>query len=167
MVLEPFKVAVLFLADWEQGFELIYPAQKNTWKSRPWSHFYAILLFHEYLNRLCRISWLWQKRLRESYIYQNTRDCFMCCEWSDPYIKKGLDLVHFITLYESLELCIIRQKWKIRLHFSFPKCCSFCLLFQICHNKVFYFRLNKIFCMDPKWLGFLYSKKEKELYKPE
>lgn len=77
--------------------------------------------------------------------------------------QEGLDLVHFITLHESLEHCIIRQKWKIRLHFSYPKCYFFCLLFQICQNKVFYFRLNKIFCMDPKWLGFLFSKKGKRI----
>lgn len=62
---------------------------------------------------------------------------------------------------------VIRQKWKIRIHFLCLKCCFFCLSFQICQNKIFCFRLKKIFCMSPNWLGFLFSKKEKELYKPE
>lgn len=164
-MLEPFKVTVLFLADSEQGFELIYPAQ-NTWKSRPWSNFYAILLSHEYLNRLCRISWLWQKRLRQRTSTKIFKNALCAVNGQIPASRRSWP-VHFITLYESSEPWAIRQKWKMRLHFSYLKCCFFCLVIQICQNKIFCFRLNKIFCMNPKWLVFHFRKKERELYKPE
>lgn len=67
----------------------------------------------------------------------------MCCEWLDPYIKKCLDLVHFITLYESPEHEVIRQ-----------------------NEKLGYIFLSKMFLLLPSILNILFQTEQNILHEP-
>lgn len=45
-------------------------------------------------------------------IFETAAVISMCCKWSDPYARKGLDPVHFITLHEPLSTRLLDKNVK-------------------------------------------------------